>query len=176
MDQPDVNGDEWSLSAAMARDAANGGLTQLENHYKTFITEEDFAQIAAAGLNWIRLPIPFNAFGTLESEPFLPHVAWNYTLKAFAWARKYGLRINLDIHTMPGSQNGLNHSGKKGYVAFASSVMGLANAQRGLDIIRSVTQFVSQPEYKNLVPIFSIINEPQGQDQNVRGFLQYWSC
>jgi hypothetical protein len=167
MDQPEVNGDEWSLSAAMARDTANGGLTQLENHYRTFITEEDFAQIAAAGLNWIRLPIPFNAFGTLEGEPFLPHVAWNYTLKAFGWARKYGLRINLDIHTMPGSQNGLNHSGKKGYVAFASSVMGLANAQRGLDIIRSVTQFVSQPEYKNLVPIFSIINEPQGQDQTV---------
>ena len=31
-------------------------------------TEEDFAQIAGAGLNWIRLPIPFNAFGTLDTE------------------------------------------------------------------------------------------------------------
>ncbi|KAH7101258.1 glycoside hydrolase [Auriculariales sp. MPI-PUGE-AT-0066] len=167
LDNPDVNGDEWSLSIAMANDTANGGLSQLENHYKTFITEEDFAQIAAAGLNWIRLPVPFNAFGTIEGEPFLPNVAWNYTLKAFEWARKYGIRINLDLHTMPGSQNGLNHSGKKGYVAFASSVMGLANAQRGLDIIRRVTEFITQPEYKNLVPILSIINEPQGQDQQV---------
>ncbi|KAG8916642.1 hypothetical protein FRC01_002947, partial [Tulasnella sp. 417] len=51
--------DEWTLSLAMAADTANGGLSQLEKHYDTFITEEDFAQIAGAGLNWIRLPIPF---------------------------------------------------------------------------------------------------------------------
>ncbi|EJD52026.1 glycoside hydrolase [Auricularia subglabra TFB-10046 SS5] len=165
MDDPAVNGDEWSLSVAMAADTANGGLQQMEEHYRTFITEEDFARIAGAGLNWIRLPIPFNAFGTLGDEPFLPHVAWNYTLKALDWARKYGLRVNLDIHTMPGSQNGLNHSGKKGYVAWMSSVMGYANAQRSLDFIRSITEFITQPEYKNVVQIFSIVNEPQGQDQ-----------
>jgi hypothetical protein len=29
--------DEWSLSTAMAADTANGGLKQLEEHYKTFI-------------------------------------------------------------------------------------------------------------------------------------------
>ena len=29
-----------------------------------------------------------------------------YFLKAIKWARKYGLRIKLDLHTMPGSQNG----------------------------------------------------------------------
>jgi len=31
---------------------------------------------------------------------------------------------------MPGSHNGLNHSGKRGFVAWMGSVMGLANAQR----------------------------------------------
>ncbi len=29
--------DEWSLSTLMAADTAGGGLTQLEEHYKTFI-------------------------------------------------------------------------------------------------------------------------------------------
>ena len=29
--------DEWTLSQNMAADTANGGLDQLENHYKTFI-------------------------------------------------------------------------------------------------------------------------------------------
>jgi len=29
--------DEWTLSVAMAADTANGGLSQLEEHYKTFI-------------------------------------------------------------------------------------------------------------------------------------------
>lgn len=81
-----VNGDEWTLSQAMAKDTIGGGLKQLEDHYKTFIvsapkpspfdrrsdqvrqTEEDFAQIAGAGLNWVRLPISFHAFGTLNIE------------------------------------------------------------------------------------------------------------
>ena len=29
--------DEWTLSEAMAADSANGGLSQLETHYQTFI-------------------------------------------------------------------------------------------------------------------------------------------
>jgi glucan 1,3-beta-glucosidase len=29
--------DEWTLSLAMAADTASGGLSQLEDHYKTFI-------------------------------------------------------------------------------------------------------------------------------------------
>jgi len=29
-----------------------------------------------------------------------------YILRFFQWARKYGLRVYLDLHTAPGSQNG----------------------------------------------------------------------
>jgi len=32
--------DEWSLSRLMAADTANGGLNQLEDHYKTFIVRK----------------------------------------------------------------------------------------------------------------------------------------
>ncbi len=36
--------DEWTLSLAMANDTANGGLSQLETHYDTFIVcPRDFA-------------------------------------------------------------------------------------------------------------------------------------
>lgn len=37
--------------------------------------------------------------------------------------------------------------------------MGLANAQRTLNYIRIITQFISQPEYANVVGIFGFINE-----------------
>ncbi len=78
----------------MAADTANGGLQQLENHYKTFIvsyfqsllqiqpltailqTEQDFAQIAAAGLNFVRIPIPFWAIETRVNEPYLAKTSW----------------------------------------------------------------------------------------------------
>jgi len=86
--------DEWSLSTLMAADTANGGLDQIEEHYKTFIvslvtllprvqnshqrfqTEQDIADIAGAGLNWIRLPIPFWAIEKWDFEPFLEKACW----------------------------------------------------------------------------------------------------
>lgn len=88
--------DEWDISVAMAADTSpGGGLAQLENHYATFIvsllhalcmcklnhlvapqTEEDIAEIAGAGLNWVRLPIPFWTVQKWDNEPFLEKTSW----------------------------------------------------------------------------------------------------
>ncbi|CAG7853930.1 Probable glucan 1,3-beta-glucosidase D; AltName: Full=Exo-1,3-beta-glucanase D [Serendipita indica DSM 11827] len=151
--------DEWTLSTLIQQ--RDGNLNAIEEHYKTFIVEEDFAMIAAAGLNWVRIPIPFWAIEKYDDEPFLEKVCWQYFLKAIEWARKYGLRINLDLHAVSGSQNGWNHSGKLGDINFLNGVMGIANAQRTLDHIRIIAEFISQPEYSNVVPFFGILNEPR---------------
>jgi len=37
--------------------------------------------------------------------------------------------------------------------------MGIANAERTLYYLRVLTEFISQPEYRNLIPIFGIVNE-----------------
>jgi glucan 1,3-beta-glucosidase len=123
--------------------------------------------IAAAGLNWVRLPIPYWVIETYPGEPFLARTGWTYFLKAVEWARKYGLRINLDLHAVPGSQNGWNHSGKFGSINFLSGVMGVANAQRTLDYIRILAEFISQPEYAPVIPFFGILNEPNGLTGNI---------
>lgn len=80
--------------------------------------------------------------------------------RALGWARKYGLRVNLDLHTAPGSQSGWNHSGRLGSIGWLRGVMGLTNVQRSLNQIRTLTEFISQDQYKNVVPMFSILNEP----------------
>ncbi|KAJ6539597.1 glycoside hydrolase family 5 protein [Mycena capillaripes] len=160
--------DEWTLSVAMANDTASGGLGQLETHYDTFITEEDIAEIAGAGLNWLRIPIAFWAIETWEGEPFLAKTSWKYFLRVLGWARKYGLRIYLDLHAVPG----LNHSGRLSPVNF----MGLANAERTLYYIRVLTEFISQPAYRDLIPIFGIVNEALlgviGKDQLTSFYLE----
>ncbi|KAF8173134.1 glycoside hydrolase superfamily [Mycena galopus ATCC 62051] len=160
--------DEWTLATLMR---ADGTLeATMEAHYDGFVTEQDFAEIAGAGLNWVRVPIPFwavstwsnvgtDATGAIVAEPFLEGVCWKYIVRMLGWARKYGIRVNLDLHTAPGSQNGYNHSGKLGEVNFLNGVMGIANAQRMLDYIRIITEFISQPEWSDVVPIFGIINE-----------------
>ncbi|KAF9527519.1 glycoside hydrolase superfamily [Crepidotus variabilis] len=147
--------DEWTLSQAMGSDLA----TKMENHYKTFVTEQDFADIAAAGLNWVRIPIGFWAIETINDEPFLTGTSWKYFLKAIQWARKYGIRIYLDLHALPGSQNGWNHSGKSGSINFMYGTMGIANAQRTLSYLRTIVEFVSQPQYKDVVPMVGLVNE-----------------
>ena len=58
---------------------------------------------------------------------------------------------------------GYNFSGKgggPGQVNFLRGVMGMANAERALNYIRIITEFISQPEYTDVVPMFSIMNEP----------------
>jgi glucan 1,3-beta-glucosidase len=48
--------DEWTLTTAMA---ANNAISDLEDHYKRFVTEQDFAEITGAGLNFVRIPSPY---------------------------------------------------------------------------------------------------------------------
>jgi hypothetical protein len=40
------------------------------------------------------------AIETWEGEPYLAKVSWKYILQALQWARKYGLRVNLDLHSV----------------------------------------------------------------------------
>lgn len=171
--------DEWTLSQAMRADTADGGINQLEDHYKTFITERDFAEIAGAGLNYVRIPFGFWGIEVRGNEPYLAHTSWQYFLKAIKWARKYGIRINLDLHALPGSQNGWNHSGRLGTVGFLNGPMGYANAQRSLDLIRVLAEFISQPQYRDVVTMFGIVNEPQastvGQDSLSRFYLEAYN-
>lgn len=151
--------DEYTLTQAMGENAAEA----MEEHYKTFITEEDFAEIAAAGLNWVRVPIGYWAIETLPGDPYVPKIAWNYFLKAVVWARKYGLRLLLDVHALPGSQNGWNHSGRgNGTINFMAGAGGLINAQRSLNYLRTFAQWVSQDGIKDVVPMLGIVNEVRG--------------
>ncbi|OSC98799.1 glycoside hydrolase family 5 protein [Trametes coccinea BRFM310] len=182
--------DEWTLSTLLAQKGEGQLQSALEDHYNTFITEQDIAEIAGAGLNWIRLQIPFWAIeawgdvgtddnGNKVAEPFLARTCWKYVLRLLGWARKYGLRVNLDLHTIPGSQNGFNHSGKSGSINWMNGPMGIANAERSLDYMRIITEFISQPEWKDLIPIFSMINEPFmakiGRDQVESFYLKAYN-
>ncbi|PWN30893.1 glycoside hydrolase [Jaminaea rosea] len=153
--------DEYTLSNQWLSEGGQANLEKkMRDHYDNFITEQDFAMIAGAGLNWVRLPIGFWAFETISGEPYLAKVSWEYVLKAIKWARKYGLRINLDLHAVPGGQNTYNHSGRLNSFAWLNGVMGIANAQRTLNYIRTMIEFTSQPEIRKVVPLVSILNEP----------------
>jgi len=45
-------------------------------------TEQDIAQIAGAGLNWVRVPIPFWAIDVWAGEPFYARGCWKWVSDA----------------------------------------------------------------------------------------------
>lgn len=80
---------------------------RIRHHYETFITEDDFRRMAAIGLNAVRLPVPWYAFGSQsESEVYIPVV--DYIDRAFEWGEKYEVRVLLDLATVPGGQGDSN--------------------------------------------------------------------
>jgi glucan 1,3-beta-glucosidase len=149
--------DEYSLCAKLGPKQA---AATLEKHYSTFITEADFKSIAAAGLDHVRIPYSYWAVQTYDSDPYVFGVSWRYLLRGIEWARKHGIRVNLDLHAVPGSQNGWNHSGREGSVDWLTGPNGTLNAQRSLDIHKQLSAFFAQDRYKNVVAFYGLVNEP----------------
>ena len=140
--------------------------TSLTSRRRAPQTEQDFAQIAGAGLNWIRLPVPYWAIETWPGEPFLAKTAWNYVLLALEWARKYGLRVYLELHTVPGSQNGYDNSGRRG----AASWAGGNNVARTLDLVRFMADRVG-----GMIDVLELLNEPGGWQSDIAAVIgDFW--
>lgn len=73
----------------------------------TFITEADIIKIKSYGLNHVRLPFGFWAIKKEDWEPY-PVGSYPYVKKAVEWCKKHGLKVMLDIHGVPFSQNGFD--------------------------------------------------------------------
>jgi glucan 1,3-beta-glucosidase len=133
----------------------------LEKHYATFVTEDTFRQIRDAGLDHVRIPFSYWAVQTYDGDPYIFRTSWRYLLRAIEWCRRYGLRVNLDLHGLPGSQNGWNHSGRLGTINWLNGTDGSLNAQRSLEIHDRLSKFFAQPRYKNIISHYGLANEPK---------------
>jgi aryl-phospho-beta-D-glucosidase BglC (GH1 family) len=56
-------------------------------------------------LNHVRIPIGYWAYDVAPGEPYIQG-QHNYLLQAISWAEKYNLKVIVDLHGAPGSQNG----------------------------------------------------------------------
>ncbi|KAI9878331.1 MAG: hypothetical protein M1823_006972, partial [Watsoniomyces obsoletus] len=119
----------------------------------------DFNKIKQAGFNVVRIPIGYWAYDTFDS----PYVkgASVYIDAAIDWARSLDLRIVIDLHGAPGSQNGWNHSGRQGQIGWLNGTDGDKNGQRTLDVHHKLSVFFAQDRYKNVVTMYGLVNEPR---------------
>ncbi|KAF7986399.1 hypothetical protein HWV62_31115 [Athelia sp. TMB] len=166
--------DEYTLGQNLGPDAA---LEILQAHWETWITEQDFVDIAAAGLNHVRIPlgywsIPLTAADTNQSTNVAPYTpgAWPYFLQALAWAHSNSIHVILDLHGAPGSQNGYDNSGQ--HTNNPVWAINAANVSRTLDIIAYLAKNVG-----DLVDVIELLNEPAAFKSQAfaETLRQYWS-
>ncbi|KAF8429655.1 glycoside hydrolase superfamily [Tirmania nivea] len=150
--------DEYTLATQLGPEQTR---KTFEQHYSTFITEEDFRMMRDAGLDHVRIPYGYWAAMQLQGDPYLFQVQWRYLLRAIEWCRKYGLRVKLDLHAVPGGANGWNHSGRLGPINWLNGTDGDKNAQLTLDLHNKLSTFFSQPRYRNIITIYGLVNEPR---------------
>lgn len=150
--------DEYTLSEYLG---ASKAAAKLEQHYASFVNESTFREIRDAGLDHVRIPFGYWAVLTIKGDPFVPMISWRYLLRAIEYARKYGLRVKLDLHSVPGGANGWNHSGRQGVIGWLNGTDGDANAQKTLDIHQQMATFFAQPRYKNIITMYGLVNEPK---------------
>ncbi|CAM0902535.1 unnamed protein product [Alopecurus aequalis] len=101
---------EYQICNGYGKDKA----TQVMNvHWSTYIVEDDFAFMAANGLNAVRIPVGW----WIASDPNPPAPFVRGSLQAldnaFTWAEKHNIRVIIDLHAAPGSQNPNEHSGTR---------------------------------------------------------------
>jgi glucan 1,3-beta-glucosidase len=132
--------DEYTYCQLHAED-----LSALTKHRDSFITEQDFAWLQAHGIEAVRLPVGYWLFG--DEAPYAATV--KYVDKAFTWAKKHKIKILLDLHGAPSSQNGKIHSGRQGAIEW--------DAHKTLDVLIRLAEQYGQ--YQALLGI-SLLNEP----------------
>ncbi|KAF7337508.1 hypothetical protein MSAN_02223800 [Mycena sanguinolenta] len=160
--------DEWTFGSLQSKSTATSVLT---NHWNTWITESDFEAIAAAGLNHVRLPIGFWAWDVSGGEPYIQGQL-AYLTKAVTWATNNGLKVIVDLHGAPGSQNGFDNSGHRG--TWANGGTSGSDVQRTDAIIKQIANlYKDNPE---VVPTIAPLNEPAGFDGSnwLAVIRQYW--
>ncbi|TFK99556.1 exo-1-3-beta-glucanase [Pterulicium gracile] len=146
--------DEYTFGQLQSRSTAQAAL---KAHWDTWITEADFAAIADAGLNHVRIPIGYWAFEVAAGEPYISGQL-PYLQRAVEWASKYGIKVMVDLHGAPGSQNGFDNSGlRTDNPTWATNPNNIARTNAVIK--RIATLFADDV---TTVPAIAPLNEPAG--------------
>ncbi|PVH93924.1 glycoside hydrolase family 5 protein [Periconia macrospinosa] len=155
--------DEYTLTQELGKDAAYSKLSQ---HWNSWITQDDFNQIAAAGLNHVRIPIGYWSVIPLDGEPYVQG-AYDVLGKALDWAQAAGLKVMIDLHGASGSQNGFDNSGKYGEIKWTQGDT-VAHTIKVLNKIRD--DHAAHPA----VAAIELLNEPMGWSVDMKTVKQFY--
>jgi glucan 1,3-beta-glucosidase len=144
--------DEWTLCTKLGK---QGCYDFLKPHWDSFVGQADFWKIKNAGFNAVRIPIGYWAYEDFGG-PYTSGQA-PYLDKAIGWARDTGLKVIIDLHGAPRSQNGFDHSGHK----LASPQWGQGDSiAQTHQILKDIESKYAVPSMQDVVIAIELLNEP----------------
>lgn len=126
------------------------------------MTYQDFKKIKDAGFNMVRIPIGYWAYDTFGA----PYVdgAKVYIDAAIDWSRGLGLKIVIDLHGAPGSQNGYDNSGQR--LSVPQWQTG-DTVKQTLQVLKTISDQYAQPKYQDVIIGIQLLNEPAMYLENI---------
>lgn len=140
---------------------------RLRDHWNTWITEDDFKEIASVGLNFVRLPIGYWSIIGGQGAPFV-YGAYDYVGKAVGWAGNHGIKVMLDLHGAPRSQNGFDNSGQLKSTPEWTQGDSVEVTLKALNKLRD--DFGSNPNVASI----ELLNEPLGPSLDMNTVRQFY--
>jgi aryl-phospho-beta-D-glucosidase BglC (GH1 family) len=151
---PGAVADEWSFCSTLGKEACEA---QLQAHWTSFITDSDIQDIANAGFNLLRIPIGHWALvPTTADEPYIFSTQMEHVTRILEQASNNHLYAVLDLHALPGSQNGKDHSGRQGGIEWYTK----ANQQRSLTVVQAAMRYIQASPYRHTIAAIELCNEP----------------
>ncbi|KAI5451752.1 hypothetical protein NCC49_001399 [Naganishia albida] len=132
------------------------GFDEISAHWRRWIQQSDFQNMADLGLNTVRIPIGFWSLIPLEQdEPFMTG-AFNYLRSAVQWAQDVGLHVIVDLHGVPFGQNGFDNSGQAGQIGWFSNPTSIMRSVAAISVLTS--EFATS-KYGQTVIAIELVNE-----------------
>lgn len=160
--------DEYHLCETLGKENCK---KELENHWDTWYTEQEFHDMKQAGINVVRIPIGYWAWRLLDNDPYVQGQI-PYLDRALGWAKKQGLKVWIDLHGAAGSQNGFDNSGLRDTVDFQKG----DNVDITLNVLQQIFWKYGNGEYSDFVIGIQLLNEPLGDALNMDALKTYWKA
>ncbi|KAJ4335636.1 hypothetical protein N0V95_008850 [Ascochyta clinopodiicola] len=129
----------------------------LEQRYRTYFTKKDIDIFATYGVNTIRVPVGYWAFMARQKGM---HYHTGGQLLAFSNIAQYaiskGMHVVVDLHGLPGGQNGLDNQGKSRQLEWWHND---ANFDASIKLVNLATDWIRLQPNSNQFTL-SLINEP----------------
>ncbi|KAK5170917.1 glucan exo-1,3-beta-glucosidase [Saxophila tyrrhenica] len=164
---PKENGivDEYTLCEKLGAKRAYNEV--LRPHWDSWVQFKDFQKIKASGFNMVRIPVGHWAYNDLG--PYARGAA-PYIDRAIGWARQTGLKVIIDLHGAPRSQNGFDNSGHKMETPLWTTG---DSVKKTLAALKKIQTKYGAPSYNDVIAGIELLNEPMATSLDFNTVKQF---